>query len=172
MDENTLQATRLWTSAQPMVAAFVTSVVRDQVDRDDVMQETALAVLRSFETYDTSKPFNAWALGIARNQIGLYLRRRKRDRLVFSDETIANLQATFQTEAPPAKLDFLPDCIAQLQGRARQLCDLRYQQDLKPAAIAARIQMTANSVAKALQRIREQLRDCVEAKAAAEGAGR
>ncbi|MCC9609417.1 sigma-70 family RNA polymerase sigma factor [Blastopirellula sp. JC732] len=170
MDDSTLHATRLWTSAQPIVAAFVASVVRDRADRDDVMQETALAVLKSFETYEPSKPFKAWAIGVARNQIGLYLRRRKRDRLVFSEETIANLQATFLSETPAAKLDFLPECIAQLQGRARTLCDLRYEQDLKPAAIAEKVKMTANTVAKALQRIREQLRDCVEAKAAAEGA--
>jgi RNA polymerase sigma-70 factor (ECF subfamily) len=56
--------------------------------------------------------------------------------------------------------------VGELRGRARELCELRYAHDLKPAAIAESVGMTANSVAKALQRIREQLRSCVNRKAA------
>ena len=44
MDERIRQATRCWTLAQPVVSAFVASVVCDFRDRDDVLQETALAV--------------------------------------------------------------------------------------------------------------------------------
>jgi len=163
-------ATRLWTTAQPVVAAFVASVVRNRHDREDVLQETALAVMNSFESYDSSRPFQAWVIGIARNQVGLYLRKHSRDRLVFGEETMATLQATFQERMPSEELDHLPACIDQLEGRARQLFDLRYQEDLKPAAIGERIGMAANSVAKALQRIREQLRDCIRGKQAKEGA--
>ncbi|MEP4680246.1 MAG: sigma-70 family RNA polymerase sigma factor, partial [Rhodopirellula bahusiensis] len=132
--------------------------------------ETALAVLNSFDSYDSSQAFQGWAIGIARNQIGLYLRRRRRDRLVFSEETIANLQTVFDESSPPDELDHLPTCIDQLAGRARKICDLRYQKGLKPAAISEQIGMTANSVAKALQRIREQLRECIEDKFVSEGA--
>ena len=35
MDDKTRQAARLWTLAQPVVSAFVTSVVRDFAARDD-----------------------------------------------------------------------------------------------------------------------------------------
>ena len=89
MDEKTRKATLLWTSAQPVVAAFVASVIRDTRDREDVLQETALAIFNSIGSYDSKLPFNAWAVGVARNQIGLYLRRRKRDRHVFGEATIA-----------------------------------------------------------------------------------
>ncbi len=169
MDENTRKATLLWTSAQPVVAAFVASVVRDFGDREDVLQETALAVYSSIDSYDTKRPFNAWAIGIARNQIGLCLRRRKRDRHVFGDSTIASLEAAFGRAAVPPKLDFLPECMQKLNSRARKVCDLRYQEDLKPAAIAQKLGMKANAVSKALQRIRERLRLCIESKAAIEG---
>jgi RNA polymerase sigma-70 factor (ECF subfamily) len=54
-----------------------------------------------------------------------------------------------------------------LANRARGLCQLRYEQDLKPAAIADRVGMTPNSVAKALQRIRDQLRECLDRRAPA-----
>lgn len=166
--ESTKQVTRLWTSAQPVVAAFVASIVIDHLDHDDVMPETALAVVNSFASYDPSRSFQGWAIGIARNQIGLYLRRRKRDRLVFSEETIATLQSTFDEKVPPKGLDFLPECMDQLEGHARTLCDFRFQYGLKPSAIGDKVGMTANNVAKALQRIREQLRICIEGKIARE----
>jgi RNA polymerase sigma-70 factor (ECF subfamily) len=66
-------------------------------------------------------------------------------------------------------LDHLEDCVGMLDADSKKLCTLRYEQDLKPAAIASRVGMSANTVAKALQRIRDRLRACVERKAALEG---
>ncbi len=51
MDEQ-LDSHRLWTLAQPTVSAFVVSVVRDFAARDDLLQETAIAVIESFDRYD------------------------------------------------------------------------------------------------------------------------
>ena len=98
----------------------------------------------------------------------MYLRRVRRDRLVFDDETIEGLAAAFGNVSvdESQQLDFLQDCLRGLAGRSKELCDLRFRRDLKPAAIAGVVGMTANSVAKALQRIRDQLRSCVERKAA------
>ena len=174
MDEKTRQAARHWTLAQPAVSAFVRSVVRDSGDCDDVLQEIAVAVIESFDRYDPTRSFTGWAIGVARNQVGLYLRRRGRSRLVFDPETVNRLAIAFGEVAQPQqarKLDFLQDCLQGLEGRARRLCDLRYHEDLKPAAIAERVGMTANSVAKALQRIRDVLRECIERKSAAEASG-
>ncbi len=166
MDETIRQATRQWTLAQPAVSAFIASVVRDFRDRDDVLQDVAVAVVESFESYDPNAPFVPWAIGIARRQVGLYLRRRSRDPLVFDDDAVACLAIAFHEEAQErsAAFDFLQDCLSSLDGRAKQLIGLRYRNDLKPAAIASQTDMTANSVAKALQRVRDRLRECIERK--------
>lgn len=166
MDEQTRQATRLWTLAQPTVSAFVTSMVRDFRDRDDVLQETAVAVIESFDRYDSSRPFIGWALGIARNQVGLYLRRRGREVAVFDTEAVEQLALAFESESQNdlSHLDYVRECMTLLEGRARRICELRYRDDRKPASIAKAVGMSANSVAKALQRIREQLRICIERK--------
>ena len=170
MDDTTRKATLLWTSAQPVVSAFIASIVRDFRDREDVLQETALAVFRSIDSYDDNLPFSAWAIGVARNQIGLYLRKRKRDRHVFDETTVSCLEAAFGRLAPSPKLEHLPDCVQLLDERAREICNLRYEDNLKPAAIAERLDMKANTVSKALQRIREELRICIESKLGFEGA--
>ncbi len=166
MDERILLVTRQWALAQPVVSAFVTSVVRDFADRDDVLQEIAVAIIQSSHRYDPERSFVGWALGIAQNQVKSYLRAKHRNRLVFNDEVIALVSDTFQSESPDEmhKLEFLNECLEKLEGRSKQLCELRYANDLKPAAIAQKVQMSANAVAKALQRIRDQLRACIQSK--------
>jgi RNA polymerase sigma-70 factor (ECF subfamily) len=171
MDDATRQATRLWTSAQPTVSAFVAAVVRDFRDRDDVLQETAVAVIESFERYDQTQSFVGWALGIARNQVGLYLRRRRHDAHVFDTAAVESLATALESLGPEEsrRFDQLGECLRGLEARARRICDLRYREDLKPAAIAAAVGMSANAVSQTLHRIREQLRACIERKAALGG---
>ena len=167
MDERLRQVTRQWTLAQPAVAAFLTAVVRDFREREDLLQEVAVAVIESYDRYDAARPFVPWALGIARNRVGLWLRSRRRSCLTFDTATVESLALAF-AEIPAAehrRLDRLVECLAKLEGRARELCDLRYREDLKPAAIGARLGMQANTVAKALERVRARLRECIETEA-------
>jgi RNA polymerase sigma-70 factor (ECF subfamily) len=166
MDEKIRDAARCWTLAQPIVSAYVCAVVRDVRDRDDVLQEIAVAVLESFDSYDPSRSLAGWTLGIARNKIGTYLRQRRRHRLYFNDETLMHLADAMESTAvdPTGAMDALQGCMSELEGRARHLCALRYENDLKPAAIAELLGMNPNAVAKALQRVREQIRACMERK--------
>jgi RNA polymerase sigma-70 factor (ECF subfamily) len=82
----------------------------------------------------------------------------------FDSAAVEQLAAAFA--AIPAddyrRLDRLSECLGLLEGKARRLCELRYRDDLKPAAIAPLVGMTANTVAKALQRVRDRLRECIE----------
>lgn len=145
-------------------------MVRDFSARDDVLQEVAVAVMESFDRYDPNRPFVAWAMGIAQNQVRLHLRRMQRDRLVFDDDVLVQLAVAIEETSPDQSraLGFLRGCLDQLEGRARELCELRYLRDLKPASIAESLGMNANTVAKSLQRLREQLRACIERKATLE----
>lgn len=172
MDETAREVARLWTLAQPAVSAYVASLVRDFRDRDDVLQDVAVAVLDSFATFDHARPFVAWATGVARYQVLSYYRRKGRDRLVLGEAALDRVEAAFASLRPEEvrMLDYLDDCVRTLDGRSRRLCELRYRDDLKPAEIARRVGMSANAVAKALQRLREALRDCVARKAALDGA--
>lgn len=164
MDRSTADFTRQWTAALPKVAAFVGSMVFDPSDRDDVLQDCAVAAMTSFDRYDSSRPFAAWVIGVARNQVRLYLRRKSKDPHVFDDDALDALVEAFSRVKPDVehKLTQLEYCVERLEGRARQLCEFRYAHDMKPAAIAAELDMTPNTVAKSLQRIREQLRECME----------
>lgn len=167
MDRHFREATRLWTLAVPTVSAFVASLLRDVHERDDVLQETAVAVMESFGRYDPSQSFVGWAIGIARNQVRLYCRRNGRERIAFDTDAVDALAQAFVDQTPhDPRLDRLGECVDTLDARSKELCRLRYEKDLKPAVIGDRLGVAANAVAKALQRIRDRLRECIERKAA------
>lgn len=167
VDESTRQAMRQWTLVQPVVSSYVAAMVRDRSARDDLMQEIAIAVLESFSRYDTQSPFTAWTMGIARNHIRNYFRSLSRNSIVFDDDLLASLADSFAaTESQELQqLEHLHHCLMQLDGRAKELCHARYAENKTPKQIALLLDSTPNRIAKALQRIRERLRDCIQLQA-------
>lgn len=155
---------RLWTSAQPAVANYVHALVRDHAAAKDVLQETALVLFRRFADYDGQRPFLAWALGIARFQVMGLRRDAARSRVAFDDELLAQFTDTW-AELAPASSDrsaALQSCIERLAAHARRSVQLRYFEDLTAEQIAQRLGGNGPAVRVNLQRIREQLRTCVE----------
>ena len=171
MDQLTRQAFTDWTQAQPAVSAFVHVVVTDRAERDDVLQDVAVAVLESYADYDPSRPFLPWAMGIARHAIADSLRKRRRRPMLLAPEATDALAAAFAevADVERARLHHLAECVARLDSRAREACELRYRMDIKPARIAELMGLQANTAAKLLQRVREQLRECIESRIRAEG---
>lgn len=164
MDARTREAFAQWTLAQPAVSAFVHALVADRAERDDVLQDVAIAVLESYGSYDPSRPFVAWALGIARHSVADSLRRRARGPQRLGEAAADALAAAVAElgDAERERLAHLADCLNELDGRAREVCELRYRGDLAPSRIAELLGIRANTAAKALQRIREQLRECID----------
>ena len=170
MDDLARKAFADWTRAQPAVSAFVHAIVADRSERDDVLQEIAMAVLESYGSYDQSRPFVPWALGLARRVAAESFRRRKRMPMLLTEEATASFVAAVGQEADAERdrLVHLADCLKELDGRAREICDLRYRLDLSPARIAGRLGLQPNTASKALQRVREQLRECIERRTGSE----
>ncbi|MEY3143429.1 MAG: hypothetical protein RLY21_1922 [Planctomycetota bacterium] len=172
MDPRTRQAFTLWTQAQPAVSAFVHALVGDRTARDEILQEVALAILESFDRYDASRPFLPWALGIARNEVAKARHRGRRFPALLSEaaeSALADAVASVSDDER-VRLAHLSDCLARLEGRPREICDLRYRTGLTPARIAGALGMQPNTVSKALERVRLELRECIERRIAAEGA--
>lgn len=152
--------------------AFIGSLVRDWHLREDVFQEVALTLFRQRGQYDPTRPFGAWARGIAANKI---LQRKAQDHrfpVAFAPETIQAVMEAFDEnlEADSPKAGALRRCVEQLPPRSRELIDLRYQQGIKPAAIAERSGRTLDAVYQALSRVRQVLEECVGKRLAEGGA--
>lgn len=167
MDPRTRQAFALWTQAQPAVSAFVSALVGDRALRDEVLQDVAVAILESFDAYDPGRPFLPWALAIARHEVGNQRRRQGRFPARLSETAEAALEVAVAEvgEAEHDRLAFLDACLEELRGRPREVCDLRYRAGMSVDRIARMLGMQPNTVAKALQRVREELRACIERRA-------
>jgi len=113
MNPTTRQVMRQWTLAQPVIASYITALVRDFAIRDDLLQDVAVAVLESVDRYDPSKPFIGWAIGITRNILRNHFRRSSRDRLIFDDELTGKLAVAFE-DAFPTTLSQLDLSLAEL----------------------------------------------------------
>ena len=68
-----------WANSHGQVRLYVESVVWNRTDAEDVTQEIAFKAGRGFHTFDPSRPFIAWVMGIARNEIKMYLRNKHYD---------------------------------------------------------------------------------------------
>jgi RNA polymerase sigma-70 factor (ECF subfamily) len=70
------QFAALWTAAQPTISAFIRTLIRDFQQADEVLQRVAVTLVRKFDQYDPSRPFGAWAIGVAKYEV-LYFRRER-----------------------------------------------------------------------------------------------
>jgi RNA polymerase sigma-70 factor (ECF subfamily) len=163
MDPRTRQAFALWTQAQPAVSAFVHALVGNAADRDEVLQMTALSVLESLGDYDGTRPFLPWALGVARKEVANFRRSSQRFPALGEAAQAALAVAIAEVaEGERASLVHLAECMAKLAGRPREVCELRYRSGMKPARIAEVLGMQPNTVSKTLERVRSELRECIE----------
>lgn len=157
------QLAAMWVKAQPHVGAFISSLVRNFHDADDILQNVAAIVVRKREEYDTRKPFDGWVINIAKLEVLKYRRTAARDRHQFSQQVLEELASTFEQESSftDDRREALAHCLGEVSGNPRRAIRLRYFEGIKPAEIGRRLGMSANSASVMLHRTRKALHDCV-----------
>jgi RNA polymerase sigma-70 factor (ECF subfamily) len=153
----------LWTNAQPVVSAFVSSIVPGFQDADDILQQVAVAIIKNYDKYDKKRPFVAWAIGIAKNETLMYHRKNSQMKVIFSTLAIQALSQVYEKESTKFNdmRKALDVCITKLKGRARCILEMRYISELSMSRIAQKLGMTNNAVYTTFHRIRLALRDCI-----------
>lgn len=168
----------LYSREQARIQAFIRSLVHDPADADDLFQKTSLVMWRSFATFDHEKPFLPWALGVARHQVLVHWRTRRRDRHVFSEAFLVTLadEMTERLAVEGADGPTLADrqwaldaCVEQLPSRQQELIRRFYGGNEQAATIATSWGRSVHAVYKALKVMRKVLEECVERRLAALG---
>ena len=164
LPEQAEQFAALWTAAQPTVTAFIRSLIRDPQQTDEVLQRVAVALVRKFERYDRSRPFAAWAIGVAKYEVLYYRREKATDKHVFGDEIVEQIASRYQVlaEDPDPLREALRHCLDRLKGRSKRVIELRYRGAMKSYDIAEEMNISSGAVRMLLCRVRESLRRCVE----------
>lgn len=157
---------RLFTRDQFRIAGFVRAMVVDPADASDVLQETSLALWRSFDQYDPQREFASWALGVARHQVLKHWRTKRRDRLVFSETLISELadDVTSLLENDQRRYLALRECVSMLTARQRDLVRDFYGGGVTATEMAQRWNRNVHAVYNALRQVRKELQKCVGAK--------
>ena len=161
-----------WANSHDQVRLYVESVVWNRTDAEDVTQEIAFKAGRGFHTYDPSRPFTAWVMGIARNEIKMYLRKRSRDRHMFDEKLLDLLAQTAEQtrDEISERASALRECLRKLPEQGKALLRMRYVDDTKAPALAERLGLSVNAVHQRLKRIREALANCITKRIAQGGA--
>jgi RNA polymerase sigma-70 factor (ECF subfamily) len=157
------ELTVYWTRAQPQVAGFISLMVPDFHDAEDVLQRVAVALVKKFHEFDRQRSFLDWAVGIARYEILAYRRRKARDRHVFDENIIEQISQMYREAEPAfdAVREALGECVGKVTGRNRRLLEMWYLHGVNQVQIARELDTTPNTVYVSLHRIRTALRDCV-----------
>lgn len=155
---------KLWAKAYPAVAIYVTSLVQDHHSVEDIIGRISEILIEKIDQYDTERPFEVWAIGIARYEVLSYRRDKARDRLLFDDKFLEDIgdRCCKVSGEMSSRQWGLQQCLKRISGRASQALDLRYGDNLRHEAIGHRLGMQAGAVRSMLHRTRDSLRRCID----------
>lgn len=158
---------RLFLEHEPELLRTAMIYLASRSDARDVVQETAVALLRDFERFDESRPFAAWACGYVRTEVRRFLREARKGTLLSERAVdilaVAESRVTAESEA---RQDAMHSCLDQLPRQQRELIRGYYFDQRSVDSLAREQRRTVEAVYKALQRIRSGLLACIEGRLA------
>lgn len=158
----------LATEHEPMLMAYILSLIDDPVLAEDIAQQTLLIAFRRISTLRKTDSFPAWLRGIARREVYAAHRRRRTEVPVQPavmealDEAFRFLESAGPTETWEERFRLVEACFEKLPETLRRVCQLHYFQDLKAREIALELQVGLDAVLKRLERARRAISDCVQ----------
>ncbi len=158
---------RALTNEQLGLLRYVTTLLGDPEAARNVVQETNMVLWQKQSDFEVGTNFTAWARKVAYWQTMAYLRDRKRDAHVFSEELVQQLAS--RTDASTDELVkrlALRDCMKKLPREHFNVLLQKYEEDLSVTEIANRSGKTASAVKMSLVRSRRWLLECIDARMA------
>lgn len=154
---------QLFTRHQRRVYLYILAQVPNPVEAEEILQETNVVIWNKFQQFQSGTNFFAWAARIASFEVMKYRDRRRRERLCFSSELVAQIAAESLENADHLgrRRQALMQCLSKLSSRDRELVQSRYAPGESGKGLAERVGRPANSVYQSLSRIRRALFECV-----------
>ena len=158
------QFLRLFMEHEEALRLFVRSLLFNQEEAREVMQDVAIVLWRKFDDSLDSLSFRRWAFGVARMEVLTFRRDRARDRHSFGEEVVELLERTAEEEFDTldSEIGALENCIEKLPSEQQKLVRKAYQSGVKMHELATQLGRTPMSLYKQLHRIRLQLMKCIQ----------
>lgn len=156
--------------------------VGDQTLAEDLVQETFLAALQSWESYKGQAPIRGWLLGILKHKIVDHFRKEGRFKEIKKEyETEPDVKEQFglicwikgfgpkrwsndpqEAHLNNRFLSVVEKCLKELSNQQREVFVLREIEEYKTKEIEGILGITGNNIRVTLYRARIILRACIE----------
>jgi RNA polymerase sigma-70 factor (ECF subfamily) len=152
---------------QAGLRAFIRALGADEAWVDDLAQEVFVVAYRKQDQFRGGEDFGKWLRGIARRLIrGGRTKTARRCRLMHEGITDILLNLGIDKPEPDAGreavLAAMRRCVNKLPEDRRELLTRRYQSGQRAGELALELHSTAEAIRKQLQRIRMNVRKCME----------
>ena len=161
--------TRLLLESEPVMLRSILVSVPHRADAREILQETAVALWRQFDTYDTARPFLNWAMGFARIETRRFLAKETR-RAQLTERAMEVLQQEMEQGRgfETAIETHLATCLGKLNEKARRMVQGYYHEGHSPETLSQREDRSVDAIYKTIQRARRELQVCIERQLAKE----
>ena len=141
---------------------FVYVRMRNHAETEEVVQETFLAVFRSFDNYRGQSSLLSWIYGIAKNTTNNSLRRAKSqtERIDLADDEDLIPRPSLGEGMPDEQLDLhrfrelLAERLDSLAGWQAEIFEMRHFENLSIPEISERTQRSSDAVRSSLYRVK------------------
>lgn len=153
------------------IYSFVYTRMRNHAETEEVVQETFLAVFRSFDRYRGQSSLLSWIYGIAKNTANNSIRRARSqsERIDLADEEDLMPRPSLGSVSPSEQLD-LSRFQSQLTQRLDALADwqteifeMRHFENLSIPEISRRTQRSSDAVRSSLYRVKRVFLEAAQA---------
>lgn len=146
-----------------LLLAYARTLVRDEGDAKELVQEAFLAAWKNMQTFDVSRDRGAWLRGIVRNKWKDYCRQRGRRPLV-SEEDLATLEGdltSWERKEQPV-FEALQECRERLPEAFSEAVQAYYYEGYSSEEAAQRLGIQPATLRKRLERARAALQECLK----------
>ncbi len=156
----------LFVANQAMIYGFVRSFVPNYSDAEEIFQQVAMTMWRRKDTFDPALgTFRAWAVGIARNHLRNFDRRRLRDfRLqVFSPDVLDRIVEGWQAfdDTWTERQQALRKCMGKLEPSDRKKLEQYYSRSIGAQEMAESEGISLRTFYRKLEKLRRLLLSCI-----------
>ncbi len=153
------------------IYSFVYSRMRNHAETEEVVQETFLAVFRSFDRYRGQSSLLSWIYGIAKNTANSSIRRARslNERIDLADDEDLMPRPSLAIGTPAEQLDLhrfrdqLTQRLASLADWQTEIFEMRHFENLSIPEISRRTTRSSDAVRSSLYRVKRLFFEAAEA---------
>ncbi|MCA9388784.1 sigma-70 family RNA polymerase sigma factor [Candidatus Berkelbacteria bacterium] len=162
LDGNLDSLTVLFESYEKRLLRYAASIVKEQDDAQDVVQQAMIKAYQNLRTYDQKRSFSTWIYRIVRNESLNWLRKEKKYIGGEAAEKIIEMEKSDQIPDREMELketqEAVRESLTKLPLKYREPVMLYYIEDRKYEEISDILRLPINTVATRIRRGKEYLK--------------